>query len=82
MANLIRNSHNVSLLMYHFVFTAKYRRLVIEEDVDTLLKDVCTEISKFYEKQFLETVTVGDHAHFFDSISSDVYIVQQKYPPR
>jgi len=64
MADLIRKSHNVSLLMYHFVFAAKYRRLVIEEDVDEHLKDVCIEISKRYEIQFLEIGTEGDHAHF------------------
>ena len=50
--------------MYHFVFVAKYRRLVIEEDVDEHLKDVWIEISKRYELQFLEIGTEGDHAHF------------------
>ena len=63
MANLVRKSHNVSLLMYHFVFSSKYRRLVIEEDVDSYLKDICLEISKRYEIQFLEIGTEGDHAH-------------------
>ena len=64
MGKLIRKSHNVSLLMYHFVFVAKYRRLVINEEVDTLLKDVCLEISKRYEIRFLEIGTEGDHVHF------------------
>jgi REP element-mobilizing transposase RayT len=50
--------------MYHFVFVAKYRRLVIKEEVDTVLKDVCLEISKRYEIHFLEIGTEGDHAHF------------------
>ena len=64
MGELIRKSHNVSLLMYHFVFVAKYRRLIITEDVDTLLKEICIEISKRYEIRFLEIGTEGDHVHF------------------
>ncbi len=65
MGELIRKSHNVSLLMYHFVFVAKYRRLVFNEEVDTVLKNVCLEISKRYEIRFLEIGTEGDHVHFF-----------------
>jgi len=64
MGELIRKSHNVSLLMYHFVFVAKYRRFVFNEDVDTVLKNVCLEISKRYEIRFLEIGTEGDHVHF------------------
>ena len=64
MGELIRKSHNISLLMYHFVFVAKYRRLVFNEEVDTVLKNVCIEISKRYEIRFLEIGTEGDHVHF------------------
>ena len=64
MGELIHKSHNVSLLMYHFVFVAKYRRLVINEEVDTYLKNVCVNISKRYEIRFLEIGTEGDHVHF------------------
>ena len=63
MGELIRKSHNVSLLMYHFVFVSKYRRLVITEEVDSLLKETCIEISKRYELRFLEIGTEGDHLH-------------------
>ena len=63
MEELIRKSHNVSLLMYHFVFVSKYRRLVITEEVDSLLKETCIEISKRYELRFLEIGTEGDHLH-------------------
>ena len=34
------------------------------EEVDTHLKDVCLEISKRYEIQFLEIGTDRDHVHF------------------
>ena len=64
MGELIRKSHNVSYLLYHFVCIAKYRRLVITEEVDALLKDVCLEISKRYEIRFLEIGSEGDHVHF------------------
>ncbi len=64
MGDLIRKSHNVSLLMYHFVFVAKYRRIVITEEVDALLRDICIEISKRFEIRFLEIGVEGDHVHF------------------
>jgi putative transposase len=64
MAELIRKSHNVSILMYHFVFVAKYRRLVIDDEVDRVLKQVCIELSKRYEIRFLEIGTERDHVHF------------------
>ena len=64
MAELIRKSHNVSILMYHFVCVAKYRRLAISDEVDHVLRDVCEEISKRFEMRFLEIGTDGDHVHF------------------
>ena len=64
MGELIRKSHNVSLLMYHIVCVGKYRRLVITEEVDAVLHAVCMEISKRYEIRFLEIGTEGDHVHF------------------
>lgn len=63
MGELVRKSHNVSLLMYHFVFVAKYRRLVLTEEVDGLLKEMCLEITKRYEILFIEIGTEGDHVH-------------------
>lgn len=50
--------------MYHFVFVAKYRRLVIDDKVDRVLKEVCIELSKRYEIRFLEIGTERDHVHF------------------
>lgn len=61
---MIRKSHNVSVLLYHAVFPAKYRRVVIDEAVDAVLREVCLEISKRYEIWFLEIGTDGDHVHF------------------
>ena len=64
MSEYIHKSHNVSALLYHIVCPAKYRRVVISEEVDKTLKEVCEEISKRYEIQFLEIGTEGDHVHF------------------
>ena len=64
MGDLIRKSHNVSLLMYHIVCVAKYRRLVISEEVDIVLRAVCVGISQRYEIRFLEIGADGDHMHF------------------
>ena len=60
----IHKSHNVSVLLYHFVFPAKYRRIVFSRTVDQTLKNVCIEIEKRYEVHFLEIGTDKDHVHF------------------
>ena len=41
MSYYIHKSHNVTVLMYHLVFPAKYRRAVFDERIDTVLKEVC-----------------------------------------
>jgi putative transposase len=64
MSHLIRKSHNVSILVYHFVCPAKYRRAVIDEKVDQVLKDVCLEIAQRYQIEFLEIGTDQDDVHF------------------
>jgi len=57
----IHKKHNVSVLM---VCSAKYRRVVMSEKVDSLMKDVCLEIEKRWEIIFLEVGVDRDHAHF------------------
>ena len=64
MSELIRKSHNVSILIYHVVCPAKYRRVVFSAEVDRELKTVCLEIAKRYEIDFLEIGTDEDHVHF------------------
>lgn len=59
----IHKSHNVSVLMYHFVFPAKYRQLVFSKADDTM-KEICLEIEKRYEVHFLEIGTDKEHVHF------------------
>ena len=64
MSQLIRKSHNVSILIYHIVCPAKYRRVVFSAKVDQDLKSVCLEIAKRYEIEFLEIGTDQNHVHF------------------
>ena len=64
MSKYIHKSHNVTILLYHLVFPAKYRRVVFDDDVDKKLKEVCIEIEKRYQIKFLEIGTDKDHVHF------------------
>jgi putative transposase len=60
----IHKSHNVSILIYHFVCPTKYRRVVVNGEVDRKLKEICMEIEKRYEINFLEIGADKDHVHF------------------
>lgn len=60
----IYKSHNKTLLLYHMVFPAKYRKKIFDDEVDKTLKDVCLEISDRYEIHFLEIGNDVDHVHF------------------
>ena len=64
MSEYIHKSHNVSVLIYHFVCPAKYRRVVFDEDVDKVLKETCQGIEKRYDIRFLEIGMDKDHVHF------------------
>ena len=64
MSEYIHKSHNVSILLYHYVCPAKYRRVIFDSKVDELLINTCKEISKRYEINFIEIGTDEDHVHF------------------
>ena len=64
MSKHIHKSHNVSVLLYHLVCPAKYRKVVVTEEVDKKLREVCLEIAKRYEIKFIEVGTDKDHVHF------------------
>ncbi len=50
--------------MYHIVCPTKYRRAVFASVVDAKLKEVCNEIQRRYEIEFLEIGSDDDHVHF------------------
>ena len=54
----------MSILVYHFVCPAKYRRVVIDEKVNQVLKEVCLDLADRYQIEFLEIGTDKDHVHF------------------
>ncbi len=60
----IHKQHNVSVLMYHIVCSAKYRRVVMDEQVEQVMKEVCLGIEKRWEITFLEIGLDRDHVHF------------------
>ncbi|OQB86091.1 MAG: Transposase IS200 like protein [Chloroflexi bacterium ADurb.Bin120] len=64
MSETWRKSHNISILIYHYVCPAKYRRVVFNGEVDEVLREVCLEIEKRYEIKFIEIGTDKDHVHF------------------
>jgi putative transposase len=64
MSEFIHKSHNVTALLYHLVFPAKYRRVVFDDQVDRVLRDCCLDIEARYQVKFLEIGTDKDHVHF------------------
>ena len=64
MSEHVYKRHNKTLLLYHLVFPAKYRRKVLTRDVEETLKQVCIGISQRYEIVFLEIGSDKDHVHF------------------
>ena len=59
----IYKSHNKTLLLYHFVFPAKYRKKIFDDTIDKKLREVCIEISERYEINFVEIGNDVDHVH-------------------
>jgi putative transposase len=57
-------SHNVSVLLYHIVSSAKYRSVVLIDQVDGVLVSTCEELEKHYDVRFLEIGPDNDQVHF------------------
>jgi REP element-mobilizing transposase RayT len=64
MSEHIHKSHNVSLLLYHLVCPTKYRRTVVDPEVDYVLRSACFDIGNRYEMSFVEIGADLDHVHF------------------
>ena len=64
MSEIWKKSNNKSVLIYHYVCPAKYRKVVFEKEVDEILRETYVEIEKRYEIKFLEIGTDNDHVHF------------------
>ena len=64
MSEHILKRHNKTLLLYHIVCPAKYRRKVFTEAVENTLKEVCMGIAGRHEIHFVEIGADEDHVHF------------------
>ena len=64
MSDHILKSHNKTVLLYHLVFPAKYRRKVFSKEVENILVEICMGISERFEINFLEIGNDEDHVHF------------------
>ena len=64
MSKYIHKSHNVSVLLYHLVCPAKYRKVVFSGENDEKLKEVCLEVADRYELAFIEIGVEKNHVHF------------------
>ena len=60
----IKKRHNVSMLLYHIVLIAKYRRSIFTEKVDEIVINTCKEIELKFEMQFHEIGSDENHVHF------------------
>jgi REP element-mobilizing transposase RayT len=63
MSDYRHTRHNVSALISHLVCPAKYRRVIFDAAVDTVLKDVCLDIAQRSEIAFVEIGTGNEHVH-------------------
>ena len=64
MSQYINKSHNRSVLLYHYVCPAKYRRVIFDSKIDEILVQTCKEIAKRNEINVLELGTEGDYVNF------------------
>jgi REP-associated tyrosine transposase len=60
----LHKSHNVSVLLYHLVCAAKYRRVVFSAHVDEVMREACVEIAKRYARVFVAIGTDRNPVHF------------------
>ena len=58
--------------MYHLVFPAKYRRVVFDERIEGILKEVWLKVAERYQGKFLEIGTDKDHVQFFGAVGTDI----------
>jgi putative transposase len=64
MGEHIYKSDNKTLLLYHLFFPLKYRKKVVIEEIGEGLKEICIEICKRHEINFVGIGYEEDHVHF------------------
>jgi hypothetical protein len=71
-SHYVHTQHHVSVLMYHIVCAATYRRVVMSPRVDEVLKEVCLEIAKRMGDLVLGDWSGSRSRAFSGAIRSDV----------
>ena len=61
--NTSKKRHNVSMILYHIVLVAKYRKSVFIGQVDELIINTCKEIEDKFEIIFHEIWSDENHIH-------------------
>lgn len=64
MSEYMHKGHNVTVLMYHIVMPAMYRRVIFDDEVDEVLKGVYFDIEKCYQIKLQEIGKNKDHVYF------------------
>jgi REP element-mobilizing transposase RayT len=64
MSDHIHKRHNKSLFLYHLVCPIKYRRLVLTEQVNSSIVQICLDIELRYDIYFVEIGLDENHVHF------------------
>jgi len=70
LSKYIHKSHNVSVLIYHFVCPAKYRKVIFNKEVDDTLKGICLEISNRFVILVMSPRSVGTTEELLEIIRS------------
>lgn len=61
--DLDNNNHSVFKLYYHLILVVKYRRQVIDDNINARLKEIFEYIGKFYGISLIEENHDKDHIH-------------------
>jgi len=52
------------MMLYHVVCPTKFRKVVVDRQVDHILKETCIQIQNRYDIHFVEIGTDLNHVHF------------------
>ena len=63
-----RSAHTVYALHYHFVFSTKYRKPVLRDDVATDVRDLVREICRSNDIEIVKGHVRPDHVHLLLSV--------------
>ena len=72
MSEYRRAAHTVYQLHYHFVFTTKYRKPVLEGEVGRRVRELVREACRTFDVEILKGAVRSDHVHLFVSAPPNV----------